>query len=361
MSETSNEATRRLLETRAIALDGGTTNTRARLIVDGRILATARREIGVRDTALVGPGSPSSEEARGLRLAQAVHEVLAEVGLHAGTSPAEVVAAGMLSSELGLAAVPHVLAPAGVAELAAAVAIRSLPEVWPEPIHFVPGVRTPAPEGPDGWMRGDVMRGEECETLGALWELERQGSLDPDAGRIAFVWPGSHTKLVEVDRSRRIVGSHTSLAGELLQAVARNTLLRASLPEVLPERLDPAAVAAGARAVAEQGIGRAAFLVRVAALEQAMGPDERAAFWISAVVADDCRGLARHPIVGRARWIGVGGREPLRGLYAEALERQAPGAVVRLGDDTCERASALGALAVVIARGGGGRGGLSPR
>ena len=31
---------------RAIALDGGTTNTRARLVHDGRVVATARREVG---------------------------------------------------------------------------------------------------------------------------------------------------------------------------------------------------------------------------------------------------------------------------------------------------------------------------
>src|SRR4051794_23104330 len=36
----------------AIALDGGTTNTRARLLRDGRIVAVARRTVGVRDAAL---------------------------------------------------------------------------------------------------------------------------------------------------------------------------------------------------------------------------------------------------------------------------------------------------------------------
>ena len=47
---------------------------------------------------------------------------------------------------------------------------------------------------------------------------------------VAFVWPGSHTKLIEVDPAGRIVRSHTTLAGELLLALARHTLLAASLP-----------------------------------------------------------------------------------------------------------------------------------
>ena len=50
---------------------------------------------------------------------QATDHVLAEVLLAAEGQPPEViVAAGMLSSEVGLAAVPHVLAPAGPRELA---------------------------------------------------------------------------------------------------------------------------------------------------------------------------------------------------------------------------------------------------
>ena len=37
---------------RVIALDGGTSNTRARLIRDGRVVASARRTVGVRDSVL---------------------------------------------------------------------------------------------------------------------------------------------------------------------------------------------------------------------------------------------------------------------------------------------------------------------
>jgi 2-keto-3-deoxy-galactonokinase len=39
----------------AIALDGGTTNTRARLMRGDRIIAVARRGVGVRDTLLADP------------------------------------------------------------------------------------------------------------------------------------------------------------------------------------------------------------------------------------------------------------------------------------------------------------------
>src|SRR3954447_22193612 len=96
----------------AVALDGGTTNTRARSIEikSCRIIATARRSVGVRDVVFSGGMRP---------LDFAVREVVEDVCRGAGGGrPSVIVAAGMLSSEVGLVTVPHVLAPAGVAELA---------------------------------------------------------------------------------------------------------------------------------------------------------------------------------------------------------------------------------------------------
>jgi 2-dehydro-3-deoxygalactonokinase len=334
---------------RVIALDGGTSNTRARVIQDGRVVATARRTVGVRDSVL-------SDRSSGPSLAEAVRDVIAEVaGPGAGPAhgrpvplgPDLIVAAGMLSSEVGLLAVPHVPAPAGLAELADTVVASTLEHVWPLPIHFVPGVRTPADAGPDGWMRADLMRGEECETMGALTELTRRGLVEPGDEGLAFVWPGSHTKLVEVDGQGRITRSQTTLAGELIQSAARHTLLAASLPAEFPLVLDIEIAEAASRATQSQGLGRAAFLVRVAALLGTMRPEQRASFWIGAVVSDDVGYLARHSILARPRPVWVGGREPLRSLYARWLAGSLKGAVSPLDEELSESASALGALAIV--------------
>jgi 2-dehydro-3-deoxygalactonokinase len=196
-------------------------------------------------------------------------------------------------------------------------------------------------------MWADVMRGEECETLGALYWLERLGSLRVGEREHVFVWPGSHTKLVEVDRLGRITRSHTSLAGELLAAVARQTLIAASLPPELPDQLDFEATEAGARAALGHGLGRAAFLVRIAALSETLNAEERAGFWIGAVLMDDVRQMSSHPILaGNARPVWVGGREPLRALYARWLARFHSGAVTPLDDEVAEAASALGALEI---------------
>ena len=238
---------------RAIALDGGTTNTRARLVQDGRIVATARREVGVRDTVL-GDGASGR---RGCSMRCGKRSSRSSSAGDSSVDAELIVAAGMLTSEVGLVAVPHAPAPAGLSELADAMVVRTIPEIGPWPIHFVPGIRTPAEAGPDGWMRADVMRGEECETSRGPVPVESAGTPGRARGGHVFLWPGSHTKLVEVDRLGRITRSQTSLAGELLQAIARHTLIAASLPSRWPEHLDLDAAEAGARAVRDQGLERA--------------------------------------------------------------------------------------------------------
>ncbi len=306
------------LGTCAIALDGGTTNTRARLLWRRQIVATARRSVGVRNNVpprpfestqsggdrIPAPPVPSGDRTL---LARAVREVLDDL-LHPTAPSADtahtdrplrpefIIAAGMLSSELGLLAVPHVDAPAGPDDVARRVAMTHIPEISDLPIYFIPGIRTPGIDGPDGWFAADVMRGEECETWGAYTTLQQAGAIESE-GWQAFLWPGSHTKLVEVDSAGRITRSHTSLAGELLQVVAKHTLLAASLPGELPDQVDRDAAEAAGRAVARDGLGRAAFLVRIAALTQALSAYERASFWIGAVVQSDVDSLARHSIL----------------------------------------------------------------
>ena len=363
---TDRPPSRNLAEMWAITLDGGTTNTRARLMKGGQVLATSRRAVGVRDTVLGQPRAstpaemaptPPGQPHRG-RLVQAVREVVEEVGrdLLASPRPAGaagrvefLVAAGMLSAEVGLLAVPHVLAPAALDDLARAVVAVTIPEIAGLPIYVVPGIRTPAADGPDGWFEADVMRGEECETWGAYTTLIAAGRIQPGQESV-FLWPGSHTKLVAVDTAGRIARSSTTLAGELLQAAAHHTLLAASLPETLPEDVDPDAAAAGARAVARNGLGRAAFLVRIAALTGSLDPHGRASFWIGASVAADGLALARHPLLSPGRPVWVGGRQPLRSLYAADLAGRHAGPVFTLDDGLAESASALGAWEIAVRR-----------
>jgi 2-dehydro-3-deoxygalactonokinase len=334
-----------------VALDGGTTNTRARLLSENEIKATARRSVGVRDTVARGDRRVLAAAVR-----EAIQDVLQQAG---GIRPDAIVAAGMLSSEVGLTVVPHVVAPAGLDELAhAAVEVR-IPEVADQAILFIPGVRTPATADADGWAAADIMRGEECETLGA-WSLLAGATLPSELAHgnahaatrtsSVFLWPGSHTKVVEVGPDGKILRSHTTLAGEVTSALARHTIIASHLPEALPYDPDPEALETGMRLVSEVGLGRAAFLVRIAALGGQFDAHQRASFWIGAIVGDDVANLVRHPILASAGRGLIGGRQPQRALYAAALRKRHPRLVSELSDEIAETASAIGALAVLRVR-----------
>src|SRR5262249_30267781 len=118
-----------------ICVDAGTTNTRVWLVIGERVVARAQAGVGVRDTAREG----SSERLRG-----ALRELINQIGDDArnegvAQSPECVIAAGMITSPLGLAEIPHVNAPAGLNDLAAAARPQSFPEITELPILLIPG------------------------------------------------------------------------------------------------------------------------------------------------------------------------------------------------------------------------------
>lgn len=315
-----------------VAIDGGTTNTRVRLLRGTAVVAEHASHVGARDVA------QGQRDALARAIAEGFKHVIDATG---APRVDRIVACGMLTSEVGLEGVAHVSVPAGVDELARAALWRVIPEIIDIPILLVPGIRTPPTDGPDGWIDADVMRGEECETLG--W---RHFDAPPDDESWCCLWPGSHTKLVALGGDGRIQASYTTLAGELIAATSRHTVLAASLPAALPERLDPDVVDEGARIVEAVGLDRTAFLVRIAALGRDWSAEQRAAFWIGAIVGDDVTRLLAHRFLSarpRAR-IMVGGESALTALYGRLIERRYDG-VVRAFKAT-RSYSALGAALI---------------
>ena len=93
-------------------IDGGTTNTRVYLWKDDRIIGEAKRPVGVRNTAMDGSNTA---------LLQAIRDALLEAAESADVSLQDldgVVAAGMLTSNLRIAEIPHIAAPVKLDALA---------------------------------------------------------------------------------------------------------------------------------------------------------------------------------------------------------------------------------------------------
>ena len=222
-----------------IGVDAGTTNTRVWLLEGERIVRRLEAGVGVRDTAR--DGSPA-------KLHAALRELIAEARSEA---PVEVVlAAGMITSSLGLADVPHLPAPAGIDDLARNAQRYSFPAVTDLPVILVPGVRT-GPKPCDLATAGDadLMRGEETLCAGLI----ETGLLAPPGVVLNL---GSHWKAIRLDEAGRIAGSVTSLAGELVHAAQTQTILASAVPQERPREIDPAWLDAGMREQRRAGLAR---------------------------------------------------------------------------------------------------------
>lgn len=302
------------LSAHRLLIDGGTTNTRAWAVDGDTVLAHDRTMVGARDSARDGSR---------VRLTEAVHDLLTRVTeaarrIKRDWQPECAIAAGMITSPLGLAEVPHVVAPAGVAELAAETRCLTLPEVTALPLLLVPGVRCgPSEPDTDSVAQIDVMRGEETVCIG----LAASGLLPPPAMVLSV---GSHWKLCEVDRDARIASSTTTLSGELLHVLRTQTVLAASIDPDMPDHLDLDAVRAGVREQQREGFPRAIFCTRLLERVPTSSPSTRLAFLIGIVIAETLTHwrtrLTNHPValVGATAiceaWLDTLSRAGLRGI-----------------------------------------------
>lgn len=258
-----------------LTIDTGTTNTRVTIWRGDAVVAHLATPVGVRDTAISGSV---------VLLQQAVRETIAAALTQAQLTADDVelvIGSGMITSELGLYEIPHVLAPAGLPELARGMARVDIPEVFSKPIWFVPGVRNAVDNiGLHNCEAMDMMRGEETEAMGVIRRLCLSGP-------VMMVMPGSHSKFVCVDAENRITGCVTTLAGELLNVITHNTILAQSLQSEFADEINEEMLLAGAAAAQVIGLGRACFNVRILDQFTIYQRNDRANFLLGAILGAD--------------------------------------------------------------------------
>jgi len=205
-----------------------------------------------------------------------------------------VLMAGMVGSTIGWREARYVPAPAGLDDLG-----DNLLRI-DERTAIVPGVSFS-----DG-TRGDVMRGEEVQLLGAV----AAGLTPPDA---LLVQPGTHCKWVEMAGSR-ITRFTTAMTGELFALVRAHGILSAQLGA------DVAlgdAFRDGVREGAKRDLTGSLFGIRAAKLLGLRDDADAASFASGLIIgADVAARVAEHPF--DTAYILA---DPvLGGLYAAAIE-----------------------------------------
>ncbi len=203
-------------------IDCGTTNSRVYIVNEkGETVAKAARKVGVRDTAISG-----SNETLKQGLKETFYSALQKAALQL-IDVRFVISSGMITSEIGLMEIPHLWAPAGLEELAANLVEVRDPAVFPVdiPIYFIRGIKNRYdPESariPDVG-RLDFMRGEEVQVAGLL------ASHSPKLP-LTVVVLSSHTKFVALDRAGKVLGSVTTLSGQVYEALVKQTSIGKSI------------------------------------------------------------------------------------------------------------------------------------
>lgn len=202
-------------------IDCGTTNTRIFVVNDhDEVVASGTYKVGVRDTSITG-----SRETLKHGVETLYRSILADNGI----DPAQIqcaVASGMITSEIGLIEIPHLVAPVGMEELSSTIVKvedKNIIDLG-VPVYFIRGIKNNyAPDATVADLRSvDFMRGEEVQCIGIV------NNLAPMLPVNIIVF-SSHTKLIHIDENRRICHCITTLSGQLYEALKSATNLGKSL------------------------------------------------------------------------------------------------------------------------------------
>ena len=306
-----------------IALDGGTTHTRIRLMNGETVVAEVKCPAGAGDTARTGTIATLRDAVRG-----GIGTVLEEAK-YAPQDVAEIIASGMIGSELGLHTVPHISGMINVTALATQGDTVSLPEITPIPFYFVPGVRNGTKD------RMDLMRGEETECFGLMALMGANGM----TGTVLL--PGSHNKLIRVSRGR-ILACYTAMSGEVLSVIAAQTLLKSALPPKWPLPMHDALME-GYQDAEQYGMMHALFHVRLMQTQMRTSAEQRFSYFLGAGLSGDMkliRAFAGNGVVL------IAGTDPMKTALAD-LTVSLGGSKVQMADsDTAAMATVAGAARI---------------
>lgn len=233
-----------------IAVDWGTTSFRAYLVGS---------DDGVLDQRAASEGI--------LAVQDGAFEAALERHLQGWNVALPVMASGMITSKQGWIELPYVDCPAGPADLARAIDVKTLASG--RRVHFVTGLHRQSDT-----LGHDVMRSEETQVFGSLGNGARH-----------FVTPGTHSKWIDVEDGR-IVNFDTYVTGETFAVLRKHSILGRLMSG---DDDYPVPFRRGVeRALADPaGLLHSLFSVRSLGLYQAMAADELSSYLSGLVIGTE--------------------------------------------------------------------------
>lgn len=300
-----------VFELKIILIDSGTTNTRIRLVDStlNRLIDILKIKVGVKNSAI-----ESSNNYLKTSIETGIDELLTKNSIKKEDIH-HIIASGMITSNLGLREVPHVVAPAKIEDFSNSLEKEKIAGIT---CYFVPGLKNKNIVGKatmNEIKSMDIMRGEEVEVFGLLEQIDKIGS-----GLI--VLPGSHTKYILVDEDNFVLSCFSTLGGELMQAVQSNTILSSSLEDGLIKEIDTDYLDKGYSDTMHEGLTRALFSIRLLDLYTGASDNQRANFLLGSVFHEDLKSLKTYLRGRNIDWIIVGGSKYLKEGISHLLTKE---------------------------------------
>jgi len=250
-----------------VYIDSGTTNTRTYLIENGKVICTAKAPIGSRDTVATG-----SNEKYILGLRELYSQVLIKNKLNEDDIE-DIYASGMITSPFGMAEVQHVVLPVSLERLAGSMVKVRDERFSDRYVYLVPGVKNfEKAVDRENVFCVDTMRGEEIECFGACRLLDGYDK----KGNTVIILPGSHTNAGYM-RDGVLTDCSTTLAGEVFNAIATNSLLSGSIDVNLLD-YDESLILKAYGLVKKQGLSKALHYVNMMQIFRAASVKEMTSF-----------------------------------------------------------------------------------
>ena len=302
---------------RYITIDGGTTNTRLYLVENGEI--KDKRRIAL------GSGSAESRGRLAPRIKIAIEELLLSSGLKENDIH-RILASGMITSEFGLYTVAHSIAPVDIKGVRAGSREVTLPEISSVPFFFISGIKTVG----DSPLETNMMRGEETELFGIM-----------EDGEAIYILPGSHNKIIKVDTGGTVIDFMSTITGELIAALMKDTILSVSV-DISSDEPSEEGVIDGYLYATAHGMNEA--LLKPRALKVA-GEVENAyiyGFLMGAVLSGEVAPMLKM----KERRVIIGGRKEIKEPLAVLLRRFSDKEITVLDEAAVEASAVRGAIRV---------------
>ncbi|NND06508.1 MAG: hypothetical protein HKN87_09010 [Saprospiraceae bacterium] len=255
-----------------ISVDWGTSNLRLRLLDcnTGKNYAEVNAPAGIKQTF---QNWQVSHEPREIFYSRVLHTQIELLAKQANRmiEPWPIIISGMASASIGMREVSYSPLPFVLDNLSPNIDMISASPTFGHDIILISGLET----------IGDVMRGEEMQTVG--WWL----SYGNKNSNTTLILPGTHSKHMHI-REGVVVGFKTYMTGELFQIVSEYSILANDVqPKVLEQDYD--VVRKGARDVQLEPLSHLLFSIRGRRLQNKFTEQQCSAYLSGLLIGSEFR------------------------------------------------------------------------